>query len=297
MNNNIRIRAITALLLVVAAGLVRYWIAPSLEKLPANYSGKVHLIVENRFRQSPDEDWHTSMLDVYRTDQTIKATDGVAMVEGSMQAYFQNGALNFETKGLYGIDRLTRANLTGFGDTDREGQYIFPLHVRKIDYVIWDPMFIGQRLATFDRVEEIDGLQVYVFTFQAIGMDETEGYSYLQGVPELYHVHTDGRGVIWVEPISGIVVDYTDGGVSYYVGPDTGLRLADFNQWEEQYTQATRSDQVLLARATLLRIQFLEIWLPGLLIVVGTASLWIERPNRKQKFAISNLEQALEDRA
>ncbi len=58
------------------------------------------------------------------------------------------------------------------------------------------------------------GLQIYVFSFTATGMDESGGYCYLAEVPELYLAHTDGQGTIWVEPLSGTVVDYEDSGVT-----------------------------------------------------------------------------------
>ena len=146
----------------------------------------------------------------------------VLIIEGGLHIYFADGQVNFETTNLYGVDRRTRMNLAGYGDIARSGQYIFPTHVEQTEYQIWDPMFIGLRQATFERVERMNGLQVYVFSFSASGMDESAGYTYLPEVPELYLAHTDGQGTIWVEPLSGTVVDYMDSGVSYFVDPATG---------------------------------------------------------------------------
>jgi hypothetical protein len=208
-------------------------------------------------------------LNTLRVDQTITNSGQTAIIEGALHVYYASGAVNFEVTSLYGVDRRTRLNLTSYGGVNRTGQYLFPAHVYPIEYPIWDPMFVGLRLASFDHIENIDGLQVYVFTFSGAGMDETAGYSYLPDVPEHYLVQTDGEGTIWVEPLSGIVVDYMDSGVSFFIDPLTGMRLTDFNQWKERYTTETRAAQLALARAAHLRILVLEVWLPGGLLLVG----------------------------
>lgn len=189
--------------------------------------------------------------------------------------YFESGAVNFEYTSLYGVDRRTRANLPGYGSVERSGQYLFPTHVEQKTYPAWDPMFIGLRQATFDHFENIDGQQVYVFTFSCAGMDETAGYSFMTDVPEQYRVFTDGQGSLWIEPLSGIVVNYEDQGVSYLVDSASGTRLSngEFHQWVNSFTPETRLAQQRLARAARLRILLLEVWLPGASLLAGL--IWL----------------------
>jgi hypothetical protein len=262
-----------ALAFLALAALLRFWIAPASAQLPADYANETRLSEENKFRASPTGAWQASTLDVQRTDQSIANSGQTAIIEGALHIYHASGQVNFETTNLYGVDRSTRLNLAGYGDVQRTGHYLFPPHVQPGEYAIWDPMFIGLRQATFARMEQLDGLEVYVFSFSAFGMDESAGYSYLPDVPERYLAHTDGQGVIWVEPLSGFVVDYQDNGVSYFVDPSTGARLADFNQWAERYTPATRAAQLALARAARLRILLLEIWLPAAALAAGL--IWL----------------------
>ncbi len=261
------------LVFLFAAALARLWLAPRLELLPANYASEVHLTEENQFRDSPAAQWQASTLNVRRVDQTITTTGGTSLINGALHVYYASGEINFETTGIYGVDRRTRQNLPGFGDVDRSGQYLFPPHVRRIGYSIWDPMFSALRQATFERLDQIDGLNVYVFSFGASGMDESVGYSYLPDVPERYLAHTDGQGTLWVEPLSGVVVDYEDSGVSYFVNTSTEARLADFNRWDERYTSETHIAQLKLARTARARILALEYWLPGGLALA--ALLWM----------------------
>ncbi|MHC1740611.1 MAG: porin PorA family protein [Anaerolineaceae bacterium] len=261
--------ALIPLIFVFLAVLLRYSIAPLLERLPANYSNRVALSEEAQFRDSPSAEWQASTLDTVRVDQTITNTSRISIIEGALHVYFTSGAVNFEVTNLYGVDRNTRQNVSGYGDVSRTGQYLFSPHVQKGAYPVWDPFFVGLRMATFDHVEKINGLQVYVFKFAGIGMDETAGYDYLSGVPEKYFVHTDGEGTIWVEPLSGAIVDYQDSGVSYFVDPASGKRVADFNKWTEKFTPDTLTAQIARAHSSRTSILVLEDYLPAGLILVG----------------------------
>lgn len=258
-----------ALAFVALAALLRFWIAPFFELLPAGYANVAKLSEADNFRDSPTGEWRASTLNTQRVDQAIMNSGQTTIIEGALHVYNESGAVNFEASSLYGVDRRTRLNMSGYGDVNRTGQYLFPPHVQRMEYPIWDPLFIGLRQASFERMERVEELIVYVFSFSATGMDESAGYSYLPDVPEHYLAQTDGQGTIWVEPISGIVVDYMDSGVSYFVDPDTGTRLADFNKWEERYTPGTRTAQIALARLARLRILALEVWLPAALALAG----------------------------
>ena len=115
-------------------------------------------------------------------------------------------------------------------------------------------MFIGPCVATFDHVETQAGLAVYVFRFSATGLDETAGYSYLPDVPERYAARRSGQGMLWVEPVSGIVVNYAEQGLSYFADPTTGKQVAEFHRWHNYYTPEIQTAQLRLASEARLRI-------------------------------------------
>jgi hypothetical protein len=262
-----------ALVFFTAAVLMRIWIGSLVERLPVNYTNEVILSEEDTFRDSPSGEWTANTLVTRRVDQTIANSGQVLIIEGALHVYHTTGEVNFETTNLYGVDRRTRLNVPGFGDVDRTGLYLFPPHVKKSQYFIWDPYFIGLREATFERIEQFGELEVYVFSFIGTGMDETAGYSYLAGVPERYLVQTDGQGIIWVEPLSGKVLDYKDCGVSYFVDSSNGVRVADFNIWDESFTPETNTAQLKLARAARLQILLIEVWLPSGFLFTGL--IWL----------------------
>ncbi|MCX6028326.1 MAG: porin PorA family protein [Chloroflexi bacterium] len=271
-----------ALAFLVLAALLRFWIAPLLEQLPANYSSETLYTNENQIRDSPTGKWITESLISRRVDQAISAKANTLIVEGALHVYFEDGSVNFETAALYGVDRRTRENVPGLGDTIRDGQFLFPPHVQQGRYVYWDPIYIGPRMATFDHIEQINGLRIYVFGFTAENLDETKGYDYLPDVPERYRAVTNGQGILWIEPISGIVVDYEDQGAASFVNPGTGAPVAEFSRWDERYTPETRATQLRLASEARLRSLLFEVWLPGGLALAGLGFLALDLFRRKK---------------
>ncbi|MBI3914598.1 MAG: DUF3068 domain-containing protein [Chloroflexi bacterium] len=270
---------LTFILILAAAAVLRGYIAPELLTLPADYANETRYAAEDNFRESATGEWTSATLIAHRMDQVIVATGGTDVVNSDLHWVTESGQVTFESTGLYGVDRRTRQNVRGYGNAERGGQFLFPPDVQPITYSYWDPMFIGTRVATFDRAETQDGLAVYVFRFSAIGLDETAGYSFLPDVPERYAAQTDGQGTLWIEPVSGVVVDYAEQGVSYFVDPATSQRVADFHEWQDRYTPETRAAQARLANEWRGRVWLAQDLAPGLLALGAVA--WLVRARRK----------------
>ena len=260
-------------LLLLAAGLLRYWMAPLATRLPADYASEMQLQVEDRFRASTALEWETNALTTRRVDQTLANSGEIAIIQGDLRVYTDSGQVIFESTGLYGVDRRTQQNVRGYGNADRAGQFLFPPHLAQTTYTYWDPMFIGPSVATFESAAIRDGLPVYTFLFSVSDVDETEGYSFMMEVPERFRAHTEGHGTLWVEPVAGVVVDYEEHGVSYFADTATGARLDDFHEWSGHFTPETKAAQLARARAARLRHLVLEDWLPLGLILL--AVIWL----------------------
>jgi hypothetical protein len=262
-----------AIILLSAAASVRWGLAPLLNELPNDYAAVIHYVAQSKVRDSPAGAWTEHDVDARRVYQTVVTAGGVNLIQGDLHWFTESGQVLFENTGLYGVDRRSRANVSGYGDTKRTGQFLFPPWVEKASYSYWDPMFIGPRLAVFVREEVLEGMAVFVFRFTAAGLDETAGYSYLPVVPEHYSALTDGQGAFWVEPASGVVVDYEEQGVSYFVDPKSGARVANLHEWSDRYTPETRAAQLALAGDARWRLLALTTWIPAGLALAGLAAL------------------------
>jgi len=259
-------------LFCAAAIAMRWWIAPNFEKLPADYANETRYDSNSRFRLLETTPWSERQKIATRVDQTFTVTGNVAKINGHIDWTSQSGDQTYETVGLYGVDRQTRANLAGYGNQNRTGQFLFPPHTRKTNYTLWDPFYAGPRQASFNHTEVRNGLLTYVFNCRVDPFDETDGYLAIPGVPQRYRVFSVGRGKVWVEPVSGWVVDFEDRGLSYFLDAQSGQRRWDFCTWESHYDRETKIAQLQYAIVTRRRMFVLEDWLP--LGLTGAGLVW-----------------------
>jgi hypothetical protein len=271
--------------LIVTAAIVRLSLGPALERLSADYTSSVILESDSRFRQTPDAAFAAFHQQGRRVDQVLSATGDVAVVQSHIDWTTDTGQVNYQTTGLYGVDRKTRQNVAGYGDLSRSGQFMFPPQLKGVTDKIWDPYYGGPRHLAFDRNEVVDGLTLAVYRFTIANLDETKTYDYLPDVPERFGVGTDGEGFLWVEPVSGILVDMTDNGHSFFVDPATGKSIGDFSVWQARYSAQSKAELFDVAASIRQRISAAKIWLPAALIVLslawlGTGLLWLRRGAR-----------------
>lgn len=269
------LRYLPLVVLWLCAAIQYFWLTPLLERLPSDYAEETSFAATSSFRERPDGTFQHSILTARRVDQTLVSSATHSIIQGDIHWTNSEGIVEFENTGIYGVDRHTKKNLPGYGDTARTGPFLFPLHTEPKSVQYWDPLYVGSRQATFDRAEILDGLPVYVFHFTAQNMDETAGYSHLPDVPERYRVRTDGAGWMWIEPSSGTMVDYAEQGISQFVDPVTGKPIADLYHWADRYTPETKSFKIKQAKAARLRIGILEMWLPLALFAAGLLTLLI----------------------
>jgi hypothetical protein len=263
----------TAALWLVAA-LLRWWVAPAFELLPTDYVAETSYTGKLWSRQTVSSPAEESESIVRRRDQTLTSQGGHSIIQGDAHWLTPAGVVIFETLNVYGVDRSNRQNLAGYGDEDRSGQYLFPPHVAKKEYGLWDSDYAGPRVVTFDHVDQFRGIEVYVFNAQADGIDETAGFESLPDVPEKYHALSYGKGQFWIEPVSGLVVDYEDEGTSYFIGTKTGERVTEpMARWSAHYTPETITSQLRLATKMRGRMRALELWWP--LTFAAAGLIWM----------------------
>ena len=252
------------------AALSRWALAPIFERLPTDYMAETNYAATWQAHQTPTAPTENFESNVRRRDQTLTSGDGHSIIQSDAHWSSLTGMVIFETRNLYGVDRRDRKNLAAYGDQDRIGQYMFPPHTGQQSYQLWDSNYAGACAVSFDRVDRFRGLEVYVFNYALDNLDESVSYASLPDVPEKYHAFTNGRGRYWVEPISGVVIDHEDSGVSYFVEPRSKKRVGKpIDEWRKRYTPDTVRAQLQLATALRQRALALEIWLPLSLLTLG----------------------------
>lgn len=277
------LRTYLPLAFLLLAVVEYFWVRPLFEKLPEDYVAETKFSAKGISHHTPTAPAEEFESIVRRRDQTLSSDATHSIIQGDAHWLTPAGVVVFEVLSLYGVDRRTRENLSAYGNESRMGQYLFPPETEKKTYQQWDPMYAGQRVAKYDHSEQLDGLPVYVFTFVVDGLDETSGYSVLPDVPERYGATTYAKGRLWVEPHSGLMVDYEDEGVSYFVEPKTGDRAGEIFRWMSRYTPETRAEQFQAARTKRLRQLVLDRGIPGALVAGGLLLLILPALTRRRE--------------
>lgn len=267
-----RHQALAGLVLLFAALVWSVVIAPLAGRLPASYSSEQYMDATARARETPTDEWSPVRLTGRRLDTTLTSTDARSIVQSDLYWALLDGTLYFENAGVYAVDRRTRANVPGLGNVGRRGQFLLPPDVERRPYVIWDAQFIGPRTARFIGEGAISGVPVYRFDFDLRNLDETPGYSHLPDVPERYSAHTHARGTLIVEPETGVVVDYSEHGHSFFARPD-GSEVAGLFEWEARYTPQTRGQLLQQARRGRTRLRMARYYVPIALAAAGALLL------------------------
>ncbi|KRB75906.1 hypothetical protein ASE01_12695 [Nocardioides sp. Root190] len=219
--------------MIVAAVLVRAYAYPTLATVPASYKGTTMLeatgaeVLNFETYQPETHDLRIESFTI--ADSGADTPDGVVVWLNSATVTREDGSIFQQTRERAAFDAVSGAGVdceeceswTEAKDGDevvqeptvREGQvYKFPFGTEKRDYDVWDGTIGESSKATFEGVEEIDGLSVYKFV-QKIDARVVES----REVPGSMFGSTEAsvdaelwygmNRTFWVEPQTGSPVD------------------------------------------------------------------------------------------
>ncbi len=174
-----------------------------------------------------------------------EATSGVPL------AVINPALAALDSSEVYGLDRTTRANVSGHGDMDRSGQFTFPADVQQETYSFWSSSASTALPAAFVAEETYQGITVYAFEINVTS--------------ELLDIFTE----IKVEPVSGIPV-YTNSTttVKTMVAPDVVIPTLINNM---AFTSGTIDEMIDLAKSKSSLILWAGVY--GFWIVLGLGSV------------------------
>jgi hypothetical protein len=260
---------ISGLVLVIFALVWLLVIFPVMAKLPADYEQEYTF--DGSIKQLNAA---TMSLDEIPTDVvrllTATGTEGnVLLLQQDISIYHaQAGVLLSSTSDVYGLDRTTRANVSGYGNMDRSGQFTFPAGVEQETYSFWSSSTMSVLPANFVSEESFHGITVYDFLIDVSNLPA--GTMEGTGAPQTMDVLTE----IKVEPVSGVPV-YTNTATTVKAqltaGDPTPIYVNSM-----AYTSETVDEMVDLAqssRSMILWASFYGFWIAigvgAALVVVG----------------------------
>ncbi|GAI90848.1 unnamed protein product, partial [marine sediment metagenome] len=180
------------LVLVIFSLIWLFAIFPPLAKLPADHHKVINFEgtyeVMNPETGSLDE----ILVNVKREQQATEVQDDVLIINQIITTTHAVAGMELPQFGLtevLGVDRSTRAYVTGYGDMERSGQFCFPEKVEEKTYSMW-VLSAGRPLeANFTGEEDFEGLRVFVFQIseQDLDIGTQEG----TGLPQVLDIVVD----------------------------------------------------------------------------------------------------------
>lgn len=196
----------TSGLLLVALALV--WllvIFPIMAKMPADYENEY--MFEGSVQVLNPETM--SMIEIPTSVERLLTATGIEgddVLLMKQDITFSPGevlagiGLDLDSSEVYGLDRTTRKNVSGYGDMDRSGQFTFPADVQQETYSFWSSSARTALPATFVSEETFQGITVYIFKIDSKNLPA--GTMAGTDLPQTMDVLTE----IKVEPVSGVPV-------------------------------------------------------------------------------------------
>lgn len=145
-----------------------------------------------------------------------------------------NGEQIVQITRKYGIDPYTGMHVIDAGDKDRSGYLFSPRQLEKGEsFTYWHVNYDAPADMHFVSEEKIHGLTVYKYEtrYEGIEVDQTDNLHHLEGVPEKRGVVLEPYLQLWIEPVTGTLVQYKDETVAYYYDQLTGEKLFPWNKF------------------------------------------------------------------
>ncbi|HUT96874.1 MAG TPA: porin PorA family protein [Dehalococcoidales bacterium] len=252
------------LVLVVFALVWLLAIFPSMAKFPADYEQEYtfegFILQLNSETMSLDE----IPTNVVRLLTATGTPDDVLLLKQDVNFYHaEAGILLTSSSEVYGLDRTTRENVSGYGDMDRSGQFTFPAGVEQETYAFWSSSSMTTLPANFVSEETFQGITVYNFKIDSENLDA--GTMEGTGLPQTMDVLCE----IKVEPVSGIPV-YTASTTTVKVPLMSEDPMPIYVNYFA-FTSETTDEMVDLAESTSSTILWLSVYGFWIVIAVGAA--------------------------
>lgn len=230
-----------AVLSCVFAAAWRFWVSEYLLSLPSDFSYEAEIISVDNFY---DQEKGVYLGQQYSTSSftyiALESTKTGMVVENRFQVFGEDGADIINIRREYGINPQTGEHIPNLGDKDREGYLFAPRYLEPgEEFTYWHVNYDGPAQMSYVEREELFGMEVYSYEthYENIVIDQTDELDYLEGVPEKWGILLEPHLKIWVEPMTGFLVNYEDSSTAYYYDIVSGEKLSPWNHFSNTYTQ------------------------------------------------------------
>lgn len=201
----------------IASPSLSFYVVPSMKKLPSNidkviyYDGKLGIMnISNVEMEYKD-------VEIVRHIKALEHHGNILVIREDITVKDKRTGKELKDFGMtkiYGIDEKTAANVKGYGDLDRLGNWIFPVGIKKKNYAIWNsdlddackngyiPPEKAVAVGHYIGEEEKGGVKTYKFY-------GNQSNIYVGNLPQLPEVkmYYGGEITAWADIVTGTIID------------------------------------------------------------------------------------------
>jgi len=153
---------------------------------------------------------------IVRHIRAMEKHGNVLIIREDISVYNQNGEelKDFASTKIYGIDEKTAENIKGYGDLDRIGHWVFPVGIKKRNYIVWNSDlddackhgYISPEQAVATAYYEGEETKAGVKTYKFYG---SQSNLYVGNLPQLPEVklYYGGEITAWADITTGTIID------------------------------------------------------------------------------------------
>lgn len=212
---------------------------------------------------------------LFSFDVTEVKGDSTLLINHCFEVRKPSGEEIFKVKRQYGIDPKTGKHIPTHGDRERTGYFFAPPNnSQKDSFDYWHINYDQPIRMGYLRTESIQGLHLdcYESVFTA---DQTMNLKHLPDVPDRRGVELDVRLKIWVEPVTGQMIKYTDEATAWFYDIESGDRLHPWNHFENKFEELSISRKISEAKINHQSRQWNLRYIPFIFFAVGITVLLI----------------------
>jgi hypothetical protein len=232
MKGKRHILVVVGLVFFIVAPSFSFVLTPSMQRIPDDlhktvvYEGDLGVFNTSTMQMDYID------VEIHRELTAMEEQDGVLLIREDISVFDTRSGQpipDLADTNIWGIDPFTSKNVRGYGDTERVGQYIFPVGVDKKAYVVWnsdmDDVYSQGYVDVEDATgtahyrgeETVEGVTCYRFSGSQEEICIGPG---IEGTPPGTQMFYEGEQSAWVHPETGTIVDYDKHFRQYLEFPD-----------------------------------------------------------------------------
>jgi putative tryptophan/tyrosine transport system substrate-binding protein len=253
-------------IIILCLGIWHFFAVPEITKIPKDFYYKAEVISLDNFYDAEKGDFLGESRGVTTfTFETEKTSSEISSIRSVYDARTVDGDLIVTFDELYNIDRKTGKYIFEEGVNQGDVFLFAPKGLEKGESYEYLPINYGYPTTmSFVQEDVLFGLNVYEYEsrFPDLTVDHTDFLTHVPGVGVDRGVVLDPYLRIWIEPVTGMLVNYEDGATSYYYDLSTGEKINPRNKFSNKIERSSVKERVVEVKGQKTMFTLVRIVIP-----------------------------------